>query len=224
DGTLYVVDDAPGMSAVAADGAMLWRYTPAAEGRRATSGPIVGADGTVYFSRVDRVQAVNPDGSERWLSAPVEGLWEETPRLSPTYDLIFLGLGALSTQDGSTVDLQLPITQEMIFTGPRLAVGADGRHYLMAGNTALEWELVQDKAQVNRSITWDVGGLNIFVPSDSGISADSFMWLFYGQSFSTARIAWIDGNSRLLTNIEAVLRDTRLVGIDPAGNAYLCGR
>lgn len=224
DGTLYVVDDAPGMSAVAADGAMLWRYTPAAEGRRATSGPIVGADGTVYFSRVDRVQAVNPDGSERWLSAPVEGLWEEPPRLSPTYDLIFLGLGALSTQDGSTVDLQLPITQEMIFTGPRLAVGADGRHYLMAGNTALEWELVQDKAQVNRSITWDVGGLNIFVPSDSGISADSFMWLFYGQSFSTARIAWIDGNSRLLTNIEAALRDTRLVGIDPAGNAYLCGR
>src|SRR5690606_1473943 len=60
--------------------------------------------------------------------------------------------------------------------------------------------------------------------SDSGISADSFMWLFYSQSFSTARIAWIDGNSRLLTNIEAVLRDTRLVGIDPAGNAYLCGR
>lgn len=224
DGTLYVVDDAPGMSAVAADGAVLWRFVPAAEGRRATSGPIVGANGTVYFSRVDRVQAVNPDGSERWLSAPVEGLWEEPPRLSPTYDLIFLGLGALSTQDGSLVDLQLPVTQEMIFTGPRLAVGADGRHYLMAGNTALEWELVQGKAQVSRSITWDVGGLNIFVPSDSGISADSFMWLFYGQSFSTARIAWIDGNSRLLTNIEAALRDTLLVGIDPAGNAYLCSR
>ena len=148
DGTLFIVDDAPGLSAVAADGTVQWRYTPAAEGRRATSGPIVGSDGTIYFSRVDRVQAVNPDGSERWLSAPVEGLWEEPPRLSPTYDLIFLGLGALSTQDGSTVDLQLPITQEMLFTGPRLAVGADGRHYLMAGNTALEWELVQGKAQV----------------------------------------------------------------------------
>ncbi|MCB0136752.1 MAG: hypothetical protein KDD75_16730, partial [Caldilineaceae bacterium] len=89
---------------------------------------------------------------------------------------------------------------------------------------ALEWELVQHRAQVVRSITWDVGGLNIFVPSDSGISADNFMWLFYGQSFSTARIAWIDGNSRLLTNIEAALRDTRLVGIDPAGDAYLCSR
>ncbi len=223
EGTLYVVDDAPGMSAIGADGTVLWRYTPAAEGRRATSGPIVGADGTIYFSRVDRVQAVNPDGSERWLSAPVDGLWEEPPRLSPTYGLIFLGLGALATQDGSLVDLQLPFTQEMLFTGPRLTVGADGRHYLMAGNTALEWELVQGKAQVKRSIAWDVGGLNIFVPSDSGISADAFMWLFYGQSFSTARIAWIDGNSRLLANIEAALRDTRLVGIDPAGNAYLCG-
>ncbi|MCO5214299.1 MAG: PQQ-binding-like beta-propeller repeat protein [Caldilinea sp.] len=224
DGAIYVVDAGPGLSAIAADGTVLWRYTPAAEGRRATSGPIVGVDGTIYFSRVDRVQAVNPDGSERWLSAPVEGLWEEPPRLSPTYALVFLGLGALSTEDGALVDLQLPISQEMLFTGPRLAVGANGRHYLMAGNTALEWELVQGKAQVSRSITWDVGGLNIFVPSDSGISADNFMWLFYGQSFSTARIAWIDGNSRLLTNIEAALRDTRLVGIDPAGDAYLCSR
>jgi len=224
DGILYVVDDAPGLSAVAADGKVLWRYTPVAGGRRASSGPIVGDDGTIYFSRVDRVQAVNPDGSERWLSDPVEGLWEEPPRLSPTYDLLFLGLGALSTQDGSLVDLQLPITQEMLFTGPRLAVGANGQHYLLAGHTALEWALVQGKAQFGRSITWDLSGLTIFIPSDSGVSADDFLWLFYGQSFSATRIAWVDGNSRLLTNIEAPLRDTRLVGIDRAGNAYLCGR
>lgn len=222
EGTIYVVDNGPGLSAISPDGAVQWRFQR--DGRRATSGPIVAADGTIYFSRVDRVQAVNPDGSERWLSAPVEGLWEEPPRLSPTYDLIFLGLGALAIADGAAVDLQLPITQEMRFAGPRITVGANGRHYLTAGNTAIEWELVNGRAQVTRSITWDIGGLNIFVPSDVGIAADTSLWLFYGQSFSTARLAWIDANSRLLTNIEGDLRDTTLIGIDPAGRAYLCGR
>ena len=154
DGAIYVTDAERGLSAVSALGARLWRLR--SEGRRITSGPVVGADGTIYFSRVDRVQAVNPDGSERWLSPPIDGVWEEPPRLSPTYDLIFLGLGAFSTVNGALVDLQLPITQEMIFMAPRLAVGANGQHYLMAGNTAVEWALEQGKAQVRRSITWDV--------------------------------------------------------------------
>ncbi|MFO7631916.1 MAG: PQQ-binding-like beta-propeller repeat protein [Caldilinea sp.] len=221
DGTIYVTDAERGLNAVAPDGDLLWRFRT--EGRRATSGPIVGGDGTIYFSRVDRVQAVNPDGSEQWLSPPVDGLWEEPPRLSPAYDLIFLGMGAFSTTDGALRDLQLPVTQEMLFMAPRLAVGANGRHYLIAGATAVEWELEQGIAQSKRSITWDIGGLNIFIPSDAGVSAETFLWLFYGQSFNNSRLAWIDANGRLLANIEGGLRDTHLVGLDPAGRAYLCG-
>ena len=222
DGTIYVVDAGSGLSAIAPDGQVQWRFQR--EGRRATSGPIVGADGVIYFSRVDRVQAINPDSGERWLSTPVDGLWEEPPRLSPTYDLVFFGAAALARSDGSLVDLQLPITQEMRFAGPRITVGANGRHYLTAGNTVIEWELADGKARVTRSITWDIGGLNIFVPSDVGVSPETHLWLFFGQSFSAARLAWIDANSRLVANIEAGLRDTVLVGIDPAGRAYLCSR
>lgn len=222
NGVLYVTDTERGLSAISAQGELLWRLR--SEGRRITSGPIVDNDGTIYLSRVDRVQAVNPDGSERWLSPPIEGVWEEPPRLSPTYDLLFLGLGAFSTTTGALVDLQLPIPQEMVFMAPRLAVGANGQHYLMAGNTAVEWALEQGRAQIRRSITWDVGGLNIFIPSDAGVSAETALWLFYGQSFNAARLAWVDANSRLLTNIAADLRNTLLIGLDPVGRAYLCSR
>lgn len=222
DGALYVSDVDRGLSAVSAAGERLWRLR--SEGRRITSGPIVASDGVIYLSRVDRVQAINPDGSERWLSPPVDGLWEEPPRLSPAYDLVFLGLGAFSTENGAAIDLQLPITQEMLFMGPRLVVGADGRHYVIAGATAIEWELVQGVAQAQRSTTWDIGGLNIYIPSDAGVSAESYLWLFYGQSFSTARLVWVDANGRLLTNMEGGLRDTHLIGLDADGRAYLCAR
>ena len=99
DGTIYVAVTSPGLVAVAPDGTARWHFT--SPGRRATSGPVVGVDGMVYFTRVDRIQALNPDGSERWLSPPVEGAWEEPPRLSPDGELIFLRANVFAVEDGA---------------------------------------------------------------------------------------------------------------------------
>ena len=59
---IYVTDKPGGVSAYTLDGGYLWR-APGGGGRRASSGPIVGPDGTIYYSAVDRVEAVNPDGT-----------------------------------------------------------------------------------------------------------------------------------------------------------------
>ena len=56
-GAIYVSDRAGGVSAYTLGGDYLWRVD-GPSGRRASSGPIVGPDGVVYFSAVDRVEAV----------------------------------------------------------------------------------------------------------------------------------------------------------------------
>jgi len=220
DGTIYVVDSAAGLTAVTPEGVSKWRYV--SEGRRPTSGPVVGPDGTVYTTRVDQIQAVTPAGELRWLSGAVDGLWEEPPRLSPDGEMIFLRANAFRTADGQRVDLGLTIPQELAFYAPTYAVGGDGGAYLLAGNVAVRWTLENGVAQPAGRIEWNLAGLNIYLPSDSGIFTDGFFWIFYGTSYLDTRLAWVDPDSRLAANIAAPLRDTTLHAIDATGRGLVC--
>jgi outer membrane protein assembly factor BamB len=188
DGTLYVVDTGPGLSALAPDGSTRWRFT--SEGRRPTSGSIVGPDGTIYFTRVDRVQAVSPDGASLWVSPGVEGATvESTPRLSPDGSLVFLGNNIFLAATGEAAALSLSIKDEMQFMMPVYATGADGATYLLAGNNAIRWHIENGQAIVDNVISWDIGGLSIYLPTDSGIAANGNFWIFYGTNFGNSRIA-----------------------------------
>jgi peptide/nickel transport system permease protein len=221
DGTVYVVDEGPGLSALAPDGSTRWRF--ASEGRRPTSAPIVGLDGTIYFTRVDRVQAVGPDGTERWLSPGVEGSTVEAPpRLSPDGSMIFLGNNIFLAATGEAASLSLPIRDELQFMMPTYATGADGAAYLLAGNNAIRWHIENGQAVAENVIAWDVGGLSIYLPTDSGIAANGNFWIFYGTNFGNSRIAWLNAQSRALANIEVTQSRMRLIGLDDANRAYMC--
>jgi outer membrane protein assembly factor BamB len=221
DGTLYVVDDGPGLSALAPDGSTRWRFT--SEGRRPTSGPVVGPDGAIYFTRVDRVQAVAPDGRERWSSPGVAGSTVEAPpRLSPDGGLVFLGGNIFLAATGEAAALAVPLNNDLQFMNPTYATGADGGTYLLAGNTAIRWVLENGQAVADNVIAWDIGGLSIYLPTDSGIAPDGSFWIFYGTNFGNSRLAWLDPQSRALANIEVTQARMRLVGLDAANRAYLC--
>ena len=71
-GAMYVTDQPGGVSAYTLDGGYLWRAASGND-RRASSGPVVGPDGTIYFTAVDRLQAINPDGTLKWSSAKLPG-------------------------------------------------------------------------------------------------------------------------------------------------------
>ena len=67
-----MTDKAGGLSAFTLDGEFLWR-SKTKTGRRASSGPVVGGDGTIYYTVVDRVEAVSPGGQPLWTSAKLPG-------------------------------------------------------------------------------------------------------------------------------------------------------
>jgi outer membrane protein assembly factor BamB len=72
DGTVYIVADCGWLYAIKPDGTLKWRYAvegaPSLDGFYYGTGPVVGADGTVYVG--DRVKgyvyALNPDGTLKW--------------------------------------------------------------------------------------------------------------------------------------------------------------
>jgi peptide/nickel transport system permease protein len=221
DGTVYVVDSGPGLSALAPDGSIRWRFSN--EGRRATSGPIVGPDSTIYFTRVDRVQAVNSDGSERWISGGIEGSTVETPpRLSPDGSMVFLGNSIFLADSGLAAAVEVPLSDDLRFMMPTYATGADGNTYMLAGANAIRWHIENSQAVADEMIAWDIGGLSIYLPTDSGVAADGKFWVFFGTNFGNSRLAWLDADSRALANMEVSYVRMRLAGLDAANRGYLC--
>lgn len=61
DGTVYAVDVADYLYAVAPDGIVLWEAAGAG-----SKGVDVGPDGTIYTGNEDWIKAYNPDGSLKW--------------------------------------------------------------------------------------------------------------------------------------------------------------
>ena len=220
DGTIYIADYERGLSALTPEGTLLWRAS--FDGRRPTSGPIVAPDGTIYFTQGDSIQAVAANGEALWQSPPIEGYAEEPPRLSGDGALIFLLTDAFAVADGSPRPLLPPVEASQIFLSPRYITGADGLGYRIVGASAVQWQATAEGATSMARIAWQLDGFDIFIPSDTGVTADGLFWLFYGSEYTDTRMVWVDRNSSLRKNLAMPLRDSRLIGVDSRGNAYIC--
>jgi len=99
-GEIYVAHANGSLSAWSADGAARWTFqtTPV---REATSGPIVAPNGTIFYTVVDSIQAVTPDGASKWLQPVADRYLQVAPRLSPSGDFVFLKAAVLSAHDGA---------------------------------------------------------------------------------------------------------------------------
>ena len=221
-GEILVVDYERGLAAFSAAGAPLWR-TQMDDGPRPSSGPVVAADGRIYFSQAARVRALTAQGDSLWLSAAGNNPSENPPRLSLDGDWVFLQEKVFSTANGAEGLPPPTVGGEFQIPLPGYVPGASGDVYFVAGSTA-ERLLWQDGAVRGvHTITLNVGGLNIYLPNDAGFTANRLFWLFYGTEYDYARVIFVDENSRLVRNVTAPLRGARLLGMDGGARAYVCG-
>ncbi len=135
DDTIYVVGSRTGyrasISAISSSGTKLWEYIP--KEVEVFSTPAIGADGTIFVSTNwrDRVFAINPDGSLKWIyrSAKVQS---ECPMQSPLLladgTLIYASsddTAAITTECGGLADTAWPRSyQNNQNTGMKSGVGA----------------------------------------------------------------------------------------------------
>ncbi len=222
DGTVYVADRRAGLSAVSPAGEPLWRFQSDYRAE-ATSGPIVGPDGTIYYAVIDAVQAVGPEGQGRWLGRdPSLPYSEILPRLSPDGQLIFLKSSAFSTADGSPQPLAI-VPEEPVFADPMVVVGADGRTYYRSEHRLVPWRKVEQGFAVQPALSWPAG--NAFVmPADAGVTAAGTAWMLYASDFFDTRLVWISPEGVQLGEAFFPLRSSRTIGAGEDGTLQLCGR
>lgn len=137
DGTIYTVDVAGRLYALAPDGALKWIVRGAGN-----KGVTVGLDGTVYTGSEDTIKAFNSDGTAKWtfVQNPRAFIFLG-PNVGPDanlYGVATQGMGVLSlTPDGNVrwTDTELYSRlivdyQEVVF-GPN---GSDQQLYFLANN------------------------------------------------------------------------------------------
>ena len=221
-GVIYVTDEPGGVSAYTLDGGYLWR-TGSQGKRRASSGPIVGPDGVVYYSSVDRVEAVNPDGTPKWTSGRLPGSGDATPRLHPDGRVLFEVDSAIDTATGKLLDYSAVVKAGMAGINAQYMTGGDGRSYLRESHSILGWEQRGDGPSLTTKRDWTYQTSTVYQPFDSGVSPLGTGVLIYGSQYDDLRVVQLAADGRLLTNLHWGQKSPKLVAMDLADRAYVCG-
>ncbi len=219
-GEIYVVGNKGGIVAVKPDGSLLWSL-PSNLGI-ATSGPIVAADGKIYYTIIDSVRVVSPQG-ELLAYWPVSKSVPETPpRLSPDEAWILLHEGGVSRVDGSKLDTRAVNDEGSTFSDPVFVVGANGEMYFRSGHGLTLWK-AQDHATVNLGkISWDPKGSIMAYPADAGMSASGLAWMVYTDAYGDTRIVWINEQDLSVSQVRLAFMGSRVIGVDGKDTLYAC--
>ncbi len=220
-GEIFVVSSDGTLTAIAPDGTLLWRFRSQA-GREATSGPTVAADGTIYYTLVDRVQAVSSAGTSLWVSSPVDDYIDVPPLISPTGDYLFLRGFVLRRSDGAQITLNLLQGDQARFVQILYFIGVDGTIYYRAGSaiSALQMTaegLVPDQPR-------DLVGIPpFFQPNEFGVNRDGTYWTMIAEEFGPSQVFWHNAQGELINSLIALPRNGQMIAIDTANTIYLCG-
>lgn len=221
-GVLYVTDRAGGLTALTLDGETLWRVK-SATGRRASSGPIVAQDGTVYYTVVDRIEAVAPDGTSVWTSARLPGQGEATPRLDPQERWLFVMDAVVDRQTGKLTDFSEIIMAGRAGVNAAYLVGGDGQTYLREGHALYPWAMTAEGPRRTGQITWSYQAATIFLPFDAGVSGQGAAWFLYGSDWDDLRYVMVNPAGTLLLHLRYPQSSPRLISVDAAERSYICG-
>ncbi len=219
-GDIYLSDFDGALSAFAPQGELRWRFVPADYSGRA-SAPTVGPDGTIYYLLADRLQAVRPDGTLLWESSIPPQYRGGLPRLDPTGEWLFWNTdGVIDLRDGSLLDLRAPLASSWYFTG------ADGRLYLVAGNTVAQWRAGDAGVEIVRSVSLDVKRIGLpsgALPDGMQVTPGQHVWTYYGWNWGTVRIVWLDLDGRIHGTVIYRLANSSAIGMDGEDTIYSCG-
>ncbi len=219
EGQVYVSDNVGGLSAYSPTGELLWSWKPE-KVFSATSGPVVGLDGTVYYTVGGAIQAVSAEGEPLWLTNATPRPTNTAPVIDPTGQIVTVAGGSVSTEDGTKVNLGVTQAQ-----ADQYLVGGDGRAYLRADHIATEWQFNGETAEALKTIEADNQQQFAYsTPLDAGITRDGIMWMTFGNDYEDARLVWVSPKGVLLgTSYFPHRPSTNVIATDVDSTTYACG-
>jgi ABC-type dipeptide/oligopeptide/nickel transport system permease subunit len=223
DLTIYFTHPDGGASAYGQNGALLWRYAPE-NSNAATSGPVLGPDGSLYYVVGSSIRSVSADGALRWSTQALNGSAQTPVILTPDGENVVIWNSVLSAATGEIVDQSANEIRNGYFSG------SNGEFYIWDNMSEIyPWSL--GNGQLPEPVyTWEeAANFTLSGPNSAGTLPDNTLWLFYDTFSPTfgmgtdTRVVWINENNRVINNINYPTRGSQVIGVDQGGTLYACG-
>jgi peptide/nickel transport system permease protein len=221
-GAIYIADQAGGVSAYTLDGGYLWR-AKSGNGRRASSSPVVGPDTVVYYSAVDRLQAVSPDGTIKWSSAKLPGTGDATPRLDKDGRFVTVQDTVIDTESGKLLDYSAIVPAGRAGINAIYMTGGDGKRYIRSEHNVIEWDETDSGPRQLNGTSWRWQTSSVYHPFDGGVMLDGTSVLVYGSFYDDLRVVLLQPADSLRANLHYPIRSPKYAASDATGMAYVCG-
>lgn len=220
-GNVYIVDQPGKLWALSPQGQLRWQFQMPMD-VEATSGPVVAADGKIFFALGNMLQAVTPEGSGLWRGT-IATYAQALPRLSADEQTVLYKDTIFRTSNGTPRRLRLSTPDNLQLLNAEHFVGGDGRAYFFYGHILLPWKFVPEGALTDPALTWNYEGQELHYPTDAGVTGEGAAWLEYATGYSLARLVWLDTRTgRVLSNVRFTHFRSRVIAVTPGNILYTC--
>jgi len=218
-GLWFLIDDRGTLYAFSPTDGLRWTHDLAEGLRAASDWPVFGPNGEIYYTITNRtegmIEALNPDGSPLWRVDLTTLSFYKPLDITPDGNWLMVDDNLIHTPSSRLLE-----TDSLEFEVDEFAMGYDGKQYLMAGSSVMEWETSVDAEAdglriVNQvAVAFPENRQRGAVPQLS-VSKDGIYWIRLFAGFGRLQTnMWVNAEGEILGIVNVDTEEERIIEMD----------
>ncbi|HLF90181.1 MAG TPA: PQQ-binding-like beta-propeller repeat protein, partial [Anaerolineales bacterium] len=219
-GVWFLIDNLGTLYAFSPTDGLLWTHDLAEGLKAASPWPVFGPNGEIYYTITNgtkgMIEALNPDGS------PIQRIDLSTfsffrpIEITPDGVWLVVDDNVVNTTSGRLVE-----ADNLEFHIEEFAMGHDGRKYLVAGSSVIEWEVGANGLQiVNQVAVTFPENRQAGIPPSLSVSKDSVYWIRLFAAFGSRWInLWVNPQGEVLGLVNVDTNQELILNVDEETNS-----
>ncbi len=215
----YLTDDYGTVYAFAPAEGLLWQHDVEEGLRAASPWPVFGSNGEIFYTITNRstakIEALNSDGSPLWRTDLTTFKFYRPLEITQDRSWVILDDDLVNTETGHLLNVG-----DLEFNIEEVALGYDGKQYLIAGSTIMQWEVTGDSIQILNQVTVSFPpNRQTGIAPELSVSKDGIYWIRFYTGFGARQInMWVNAEGEVLGLVDVNVEIERIIQVEDENN------